>query len=323
MYIISAYRLLPQLAFRPLAWDRPMFRRIFSFGWRIQFSRIAGTIASQTDKVLITYFLAIGLVTYYQLGSSIVSYAVAVPALLVSALVPAFSEIEARGERRRLIESYLRSTKYLAFFTMPLFVFIAVCAHRIMFIWMGLGYAQAAAVIQILVAAYAINVLARVSGALCMAIEKPQYLMDASLIMIAANIPLSILFIRVFGFLGVAWGTMAAINAGTVYFLGKLHKKLALPAGAYIRVTVPFFVSSMIAAGVVYAGDMIVRTALPHMGRAGNLVVFAAAGAVFSLVYLGAVHYAGLFDANDSGFLKEKFPLAHRLLFRFIKNYGP
>lgn len=322
MYIISAYRLMPQLSFRPLAWDHPMFKRIFSFGYRIQVSRLAGTITSQTDKVLIAYFLAMGLVTYYQLGSNIISYAITIPVLLVSALVPAFSEIEARGERARLIESYLRSTKYLAFFSVPLFVFIAVAAHRFMFIWMGLGYDRSAVVIQILAAGYIINMLARVSGALCMAIEKPGYLMNASLIMIAANIPLSILLIKLFGFFGAAWGTMLAVNAGTVYFLWHLHKALAVPGKAYLRVTAPFFIASVIPAASVYALDSFVRFLWPHLGRIGHLSIFLATAVIFSLIYLVILYYSGPFDANDAVLVKEKLPFAYRFLKKAFDSHG-
>ncbi|MCU0651302.1 MAG: hypothetical protein MUC52_03620, partial [Candidatus Omnitrophica bacterium] len=82
--IVAAYKLLPQLKFMPFAWDPGMFKRIFSFGFRVQVSRISGTIIGQTDKLLIAYFLAIGFVTYYQLGNGVVNYVMAVPALLIS-----------------------------------------------------------------------------------------------------------------------------------------------------------------------------------------------------------------------------------------------
>ncbi len=322
MYIVSAYRLLPELSFRPFSWDQPMFKRIFSFGWRIQFSRIAGTVTVQTDKVLIAYFLSVGLVTFYQLGSNIVMYAITVPGLLVSALVPAFSEIEARGERRRLIESYLRSTKYLAFAAMPLFVFIAVAAHRIMFVWMGVGYAQSAGIIRILAAAFLVNVLARASGALCMAIERPGYLMSASLIMIALNIPLSILLIDMFGFFGAAWGTMLSVNAGTSYFLYRLHKNLAVPAGSYLRATAPFLIASLAAAAFAYSFDSIARAAWPDLKRIGQAAVLSAACGMFAFVYLAILYRARLFDANDIGLVKDKFPSLYRFLKKIAGGYG-
>ena len=312
LYIVSAYRLLPQLRFEPFVWDRSMFKRIFSFGFKVQLSRIGGTVTNQTDKILITYFLAMSLVTYYQLGNSVVACAMTIPALLVSALVPAFSEIEARGERKRLIESYIRSTKYLTFFTAPLFVFTAVSAGRIMFIWMGTGYGQSAMVIQILAAAFLVNMIARVSSALCMAIEKPDLLMNASLIVIVSNIMFSIVLIKLLGFSGVAWGTMIAVNAGTVYFLCKLHRYLSVPAALYLRATGPFFGLSLLAGACISLIDFLLKNPFPSMNRITEAFFLFVSGAIFSLVYLSAVYAAGLFDVNDKTFLKEKFPFIHR-----------
>jgi O-antigen/teichoic acid export membrane protein len=322
MCTVSAYQLLPQLAFRPFIWDKAMLKRIFSFGYRVQISRISGTITSQTDKLLITYFLAMGLVTYYQLGFSIVSSAMAIPALLASALLPAFSEIEAKGERRKLIESYVRSTKYLSFFTAPLFVFVVVAANRIMFIWMGTGYGQAVMVIQILAAAFLLNMLARVAAALCLAIEKPEYMMDSSLITVFANIILSIVLIKFMGFSGVAWGTMVAVNLGTVYFLWKLHSNLSIPPGLYMQATWPFCAASFFAGAGVFVVDLFLRRSFPFATRLAELGFFIVTGSVFCLVYLAAVYYAKLFDADDFNFFKDKFPFLNRVLLKLLPAHG-
>jgi len=315
LYIVSAHRLLPQLRFSPFVWDRSMFKRIFSFGFRVQISRISGTVIGQTDKLLITYFLAIGFVTYYQLGGNVVSCAMAIPALLISALVPAFSEIETRGERKRLIESYLRSTRYLTFFTAPLFVFVAITADQIMFIWMGTGYGQSAMIIQIIAAAFLLNMIARVSSALCMAIEKPEYLMNASIIMLISNVPLSVIFIKLFGFAGVAWGTLVAVNVGTIFFLRQLHRNLSIPGALYLQATWPFCGLSLFSGACILGIDIFLKRSFPAMNRVTELALFITTGAFFCAVYLAAVYRMRLFNANDFDFLKEKSPFIHRILY--------
>lgn len=322
MYVAAAYKLLPQIRFRIFDCDMRMFRRMFSFGFKVQVSHISGTITAQTDKILITVFLAIGLVTYYQLGAGVINSAMALPAILVSALIPAFSEIEARGERSRLIESYLRSTKYLSFLTIPLFVFVAVSAERIMFVWMGLGYSMSAVVIRILAAAYLINMLARVSGALCMAIEKPGYMMNASIIMIFSNIGLSVLFIKLFGFSGAAWGTFAAVNLGTVFFMWRLHEYLDISLGKYAGVSAPFLFSSLISGGCLFLLDIAISGFLPGAGRAVHLSALIISASVFLAIYLVCVKYSGAFSDDDSDFLKEKMPFLRGFLGRFLNCHG-
>jgi O-antigen/teichoic acid export membrane protein len=187
---------------------------------------------------------------------------------------------------------------------------------------MGFGYERSAAVIQILAGAFLLNMFARVSSALCMAIEKPEHMMNSSLIMIFSNIVLSMVFIKLIGFSGVAWGTMVAVNAGTIYFLWKLHKNLSIPAGIYLKATWPFCAAGFISGGIILVIDLLLRRSFPHATRVIELANFIATGAVFSMVYLSAVHYAKLFDANDSEFLKDKFPILHRMLRKLFADHG-
>jgi O-antigen/teichoic acid export membrane protein len=129
--IAVAFRLVPSLRLGVRFVNRRMLAQLFNIGYRVQMTKVAGVITTQTDKILIGYFLSLGLVTYYQLGSGIVGAVMGFSYMLVSALIPAFAEIEARGERVKLIEAYLMTTKYLAFFMVPLFIFVIISAFHI------------------------------------------------------------------------------------------------------------------------------------------------------------------------------------------------
>jgi Na+-driven multidrug efflux pump len=161
-----------------------------------------------------------------------------------------------------------------------------------------------------------------VSSALCMAIEKPGHMMNASLIMIFLNIVLSIVLIKLMGFSGVAWGTMIAVNAGTIYFLWKLHQNLSIPTGTYLKATWPFCAAGFFAGAIILVIDLFLRRSSPSATRVIELAVLIVTGSIFSLVYLAAVHYAKLFDANDSEFLKDKFPFLHRIFRRLFTYHG-
>ena len=146
--------------------------------------------------------------------------------------------------------------------------------------------------------------------------------MNASVIMLCANVFLSIIFIKLFGFSGVAWGTMAAVNVGTIYFLWKLHQNLSIPAALYLQATWPFCGLSLFAGACILGIDIFLKRSFLPLNRIIELVLFISTGAVFSLVYLAAVYYARLFDANDADFLKEKFPFIHRILSAVITSHG-
>jgi O-antigen/teichoic acid export membrane protein len=242
------------------------------------------------------------------LASGVIYYSTTIIALLSSVLVAAFSEIEAKGERRKLIEAYLQSTKYLTFFAAPLFIFVAVSAQRIMYIWMGQGYQLSAVLIQILMLAFAVNVIASISSAVSMAMEKPQFMVRGSLITIILNVPASIILIKLMGFSGVAWGTLLAVNLGTFYFLICLHRHLGLAMKQYVRTMAPFFFISMLAGAFIFLLDFFFSAVFGKISRMQELVILCATAFVFASGYLVGVYRANLFSRRDWMFFKEKFP---------------
>ena len=108
-YMIIICLLMPDIMRSKIRVTREIFGRLYSFGYKMQIVRIAGIVSTQVDKFLIGVLLSIGLVTAYQLGMSVVMSAMSLTALLVSALMPAFMEIEVRDGRPALVSAYLKS----------------------------------------------------------------------------------------------------------------------------------------------------------------------------------------------------------------------
>jgi O-antigen/teichoic acid export membrane protein len=309
---IIAFRILPELRMRLFGFDRAIFGRLLRFGCSMQVARISGMVANQIDKVLIALFLSIGLVTFYQLGSSVVLSALALASVLTSALMPAFSEIEARGQRSRLIEAYMRSLKYISFFVAPLFIFLAISAPQVMHIWMGRGYERSGPIIVILALAFLVNAIIQVSASVCISIDKPQFMAVSSAIVIVAGTVLSVIFIKTMGFLGVAWGTFIAVNAGSLYFLAQLHGSLNVSSKNVFKTVVPYFISGALGAAAVFAfGVAACRCGfVVHGGRIESLFVVIVKGFIFLAAYLASLYYMQPFNKVDADAIKEKLPVA-------------
>jgi len=234
--------------------------------------------------------------------------------------VPAFSEIHARGESRRLVEAYVRSIRYLSFFTAPLFVLVFAGAAPIMRIWMGNGYRESSVIIQILCLGFLLNMVARVSAALCMAIEKPQYLMRGSLITIAVNIIASIALIRLLGFQGVAWGTVIAVNAGTVYFLNALHRSVHVSGREYLKATMPFLLVAACTMGVTALVFLALDVAFTQRNRLLEFALLMGHCVTFGCLYLVGVVQAKLFTDEDHAFFTERFPKIYRIVTVLVRR---
>jgi len=312
--IIASYKIFPELRFGFSFFQKEMLKTLFNFGYKVEIAIVALIITSQTDKLFITALLSVSLVTYYQLGNSIVQAVLALATLFVSAITPAFAEIEAKGERQLLITAYIRMTKYLSFITIPSFIFILISASNIMAIWMGPGYAQAALIIQILSIGWMINKIAHVGSTVSQAIEQPQLMAKGALITIILTIILGITFIKIFGFAGVAWGTTIALIIGTFYFQYKLHSSLGIPIKTLVATTAPFLFMCIIATSAVIGIDFII--AALHISQFGIMgwISFAVRIIIFSTIYLLCVYYAKLFDAIDIDLFRQRIPLFNKLI---------
>jgi O-antigen/teichoic acid export membrane protein len=55
--IVIAYKIFPYLRINPLMITKDMFKRLISFGYKLQLARAADTVTFQADRILIAFFL--------------------------------------------------------------------------------------------------------------------------------------------------------------------------------------------------------------------------------------------------------------------------
>ncbi|MFZ5801424.1 MAG: polysaccharide biosynthesis C-terminal domain-containing protein [Candidatus Omnitrophota bacterium] len=304
-----AYRLLPGLKLSPFLFSRQMFLKLFKFGYKLQVARWSSMLSIHFDKLLICYFLSMGLVTYYQLGSNIVLTAVSLSLLLIPALLPAFAEIQAKGEREKLAEGYLRGTRYISLVAIPLFIFIIITADRIVAFWMGKGFELSVVIIRVLAPGWLLAVLCGVGGAVLQAEGKPEIEMRTSLLVAVLNVPISILLIYRFGFMGVALGTTLSFFFAAVYFYIRLHRELQIPADHFFKTALAKILAVCLVVGIpVWLTSVLVINIFHPEGRVWNLSILLFQAGMFFGLYLKLLPQAGLFDDAVITLLWEKLP---------------
>lgn len=315
--IVIAFKILPELRLNPFLFtSKEMLKKLFGFGYKMQLARIFSFMTLTIDKLLITYFISIGLVTFYQLGSSIVGALKSVVLIPIPALLPAFSEMDAKGEREKLIEGYTRSAKYLSLMAIPLFTFLIISASQIMTVWMGDGYERSARIIQILALGHLCAVLAAgVGNPVLQGMGKPEYEMKAGLINIIVNLPLSVFLIIKFGFMGAAIATMLSWIIACGYYFVKVHQEIRLPIGSFIRTT--FFKPAVICLLIgllIWGLTTLFQGILFEPTRLTSLIVFIIQALLFFGIYLKALLYIKPLDNIDTMILFKDSPLFIRRL---------
>jgi O-antigen/teichoic acid export membrane protein len=308
--VAVAYKLLPQLRVGISLVSRDMLGKLFRFGYKIQVGNVGDIVAFQTDRLIIAYFLNMGMVGYYQLGSQISQTIRSIPTLFLSALLPAASEINAANDRAKLEHLYLKGSKYIMFISFPLTFFVIAAANIIMLIWMGPGYEQSVWIIQILMLGYLANLICGVAVTIGAAIEKPELQMNASIITIVVNIVLSLILINMIGYIGVAIGTAVSLILGPIYYFVKFHGEIQLSLGKLIRdVALLPMAASIVPAVAVYTIYLALVAADVPTDRLVSLAVLGGMGAVFFAIYLLIIGYYRYFDKFDLDLMRKYFAI--------------
>lgn len=310
--VALAFWLLPGLRLRPADVRRDVFEQLFSFGWRAQVAKLSNLINFQTDRVVIAWFSGLGMAGIYRIGEELSMKVRQLPALLVTAFVPAASDLDARARRDKLSEFYLRGTKYMAAVAMPLTVFGVVIAAPLLRLWIG-SLAEpafmitAAWVMRILLIGYFANLIAGSGMSIALGMGRADFAMKAGLISMSANIALTIALVFVFGIYGVALGTALSMVLSTLWFFVKMRDVIDVPLRRIVAQAL-FWPGLAALPGGVACG------ALAYFGRnldgrLPNLFLCGAAAAVFGISYVAVLRFAPFLDRFDRGFLLDTLRL--------------
>jgi len=317
--IVAAFVVLPGLRLGPGYVRRVTFGRLFQFGWRTQVAKLSNLINFQTDRVVVgLVFGDLTLVGLYRAGEDLAAKIRQGPALLVSALIPAVSDLDARDEREKLALLYKVATKYIAVVTVPATVFVIGAADMLLHTLFGEveGLTTAGWVLRILVAGYALNLLPGPGVSIALGRGRPQLPMAAGLISMAANIALTIAFVTLFGFYGVATATSLAMAVSTVWFLRALRATTGVGPLLLLDTAVRWpLLASLPGLVVCVVVDAYLAGAGTHLPNAAGLAV---SGSVFALTYLALLRFFPFLTAFDVAFLEKTLYLGKLPGFGFL-----
>jgi O-antigen/teichoic acid export membrane protein len=258
---VFSKKLCEGLSFNPVRfYARSMLLRLIRFGYKLKVMHFAHLIIRSLDKLLIGHFLTIGLVTYYHLGSTIAYKAQTLPYIITSALLPAFGEIYFKKGKEKLIEGYLRGSKYMAILVAPFFIFIIASARNLLTLWMGPGYETSVFILRILSVGFLAYCLTWVTKPVLKTMEKHIYQMYADIIIVILNVVFSTILILKYGIKGVVFGTTIALAVGSVFLVIQFHRIVRIALFRFIK-TISYIIASSIVSGIlVFALDVLLQT---------------------------------------------------------------
>lgn len=209
------------------AWhfNGPLLKEMFRYGAKIQVSRLGNLICFNLDKLLISRYLGSAAVSFYEVGSRLTAFMRAVPLVMISALIPATSELDARNDREKICQTYYLASKYLCMVTVAMVAFVILEARSVVRLWIGSGFEESVILIQTLAIGYGVNVMGGAASQTGAGIGRPEFDMKSTLVLVTLNPVLSLLLVHQFGAAGAAAGTSIALVSAAIYLLVIFHRQ--------------------------------------------------------------------------------------------------
>jgi O-antigen/teichoic acid export membrane protein len=287
----SAHKLLPQVSVNPFHFDRREMKEIFSFSWRLYTMQISSVIQSQIEKIYLAWFVGVIPVGWYNIANTGGQKARRLPELLLSPVMAAASELDARGHREKLREFYYRSHKYLAFLSVPTVVLAAVLCRPFVKLWLGTQLNVVAIPFALLVLTNVVTVTTGPGALIFVGQGELAPAVIAAVSTTLLNLAISFFLIRSYAFPGAVLGTLASACVGAGLFICLFHRHTGYP---YKRLFTESYLKPL---GASLAGAVACFLIGPpqHIGW-GGLVLKAV---VFGVIYLMALVVTRFFDGFD------------------------
>lgn len=273
-------RVLPEV--RLLQWPDPgALRELIRFGGKLQIAHIAHLISLHADKLLLSAFLGLTAVAYYDLGQKIAYVMRGLPLLLISATMPVVSAMNAKGDRKSLWDFYLKCMRMVIFAATPLLVFTVTGAREILIAWVGVAALEARQAVWLLAFGYYVFLISVMANYVSVGIRQPELEMHRSLLSGVLNLGLSATLIPLIGFAGAPLGTALALAAGSWYLVRAVNVEFEQSASAVLSMfRRPVFVGLPAAGGALLI--------LSIAGPGGSSAVL---GLVASALLIGTVFF--------------------------------
>lgn len=304
--VVAAFVLVPGLKIGPRHIQRPVFNQLFSFGWRTQVAKLAGLIDFQTDRMVVASvykFGDMGLVGLYGIGEYLATKMRQIPNLLVSALIPAASALDAQSREAHLEKLYLHSTKYMAAVSFPLALGMISSADLMLHAWLGEqeGLDRAAGVMRILCAGYLCNLLPGPGMSIVLGKGLAATSMYAGLLSMTVNIVASVALFYTIGFYGIPAGTSIGMLVASTWFFLYTRQHINLSLGLLVRRALLWPAVACVPGVVLCFG--ISRLLANSPGHLHNLAGFLAGVMLFGASYFAVLLYSPFLDTFDRAFL--------------------
>jgi O-antigen/teichoic acid export membrane protein len=302
-------KLLPELRTYPFDFNWAEVRHIFDFSLKVYLTQIAITLDTQISKLYVGMFVGVTAAGWFNIASDTAMRIRKVPELLLSPVMAAASELDARGDSGRLRELYFRSHKYIALFGLPLVFYLAFASHRLVYLWLGSAFGVVAIPLAVLTLVHFFNLTTGPGYLMLMGQGVLRPGIKSAIFGLILDLSLGLPLTYEYGFLGALFVTCLTLVTASLYFLYLFERQthisfLTVAGQAYLKPSVCALVLLSILSMVSPWGYL-------------HWVGLAVQGLLFGVLYFLCLMVTKFFDDFDLRKAESVLPMA-RLARRMV-----
>ncbi|MCW7078268.1 MAG: oligosaccharide flippase family protein [Canidatus Methanoxibalbensis ujae] len=201
-------------------------KSLLLFSTPLLIANVSGIIMLRTDNLMLGYFRTADIVGLYNTARSTSQLIQIFLSSLTFIYVSIASQLYSRGQINEVKRCYTVLTKWIFSLTFPFFITVFLFPEQILGFIFGHSYAQASTALQILAAGMLIHVFLGPNMMTLVVLGKTRLSMMNSVIGVAMNATLNIIFIKSHGMTGAAMASaisIAVINALTSVQIFHIH----------------------------------------------------------------------------------------------------
>jgi O-antigen/teichoic acid export membrane protein len=302
--VVLAWSLLPQLRIKPGLIRVKDIKALSAFSLKVYIVQITASVYIHTEKLLLAHFAGPTPVGWYEIASDLAMKIKNAPALLMTPLMPAAAELEARGDDARTSQLYYRAHKYLAFIGIAMFTVVGLLAHRFIELWLGPGFSATARALIVLTGVQIANLAGGPALLILVGRGTLGPAVRFALVGMFGTVIVSSILISRWGFTGALYGTSVSVLSAAAYLIIMFHQE----TGFSLRRLIPIYGKPLLwglCLGALFGGLIPIRQLhWPGIICVATVIVFAHGCGLLLMRY---------FDAFDLNVLEHFLPVPKAL----------
>lgn len=271
------------------------------YSFPLGISSMMGMLSSRIDRFMISFWFPPDSFAIFARGAFELPLVSMLPYTISNILMPRYVELYKENNQEEFLKLWHESIRKTALIILPVFVFTFIVSEKLITLLFTSDYSGSTIIFRTYLLLLPLRLTAY--GAILRAMGDTKSVLRASLLFLIANIALNIVFYKIFGFIGPAIATVAAMNLNILYYISKIQKTFNL---TFLRI-LPWNKILKIAVVSVIVGIIVYPLMFLNISKIATLSL---SFVFFGIFYFLIAFKMRIFTSSDISLIKKWLTLA-------------